>query len=110
VLSSTFLLTLRDFTIFMLLCTLISAVGIYFYVPQGSNGATPLIATSGENHPQVASYLISKGARVNYQTKVIHYSIVLLISLLTKVFPTEWLHVSPCSFSQWSLSCGPAID
>ena len=43
-----------------------------FYVSQSPAAATPLIAACGENHPQVVSYLISKGAKVNYQQKVIH--------------------------------------
>ena len=42
-----------------------------FYVPQGSLAATPLITACEHNHPQVSRYLISKGARVNYQQKVI---------------------------------------
>ena len=44
-----------------------------FYVPQDQYGATPLYTACFDNHPQVASYLISEGARVNYQQKVIQY-------------------------------------
>jgi ankyrin repeat protein len=68
-----------------------------FYVPQEAPCPTPLLVACHENHPQVATYLISKGARVNYQNKVIHYLYYLLISLLTKVSPQNGstsLHVA----------------
>jgi ankyrin repeat protein len=59
-----------------------------FYVPKDNIAATPLIIACINNHPQVASYLIGKGARVNYQNKVIHYLFCLLINnLLAKVSP-----------------------
>ena len=44
-----------------------------FYVPQDQFAATPLLAACHDNHPQVASYLIIKGASVNYRNKVSHY-------------------------------------
>ena len=50
-----------------------SSLLLAFYVPQDQYGATPLQISCVYNHPQVASYLISKGARANYQEKVIHY-------------------------------------
>ena len=47
-----------------------SSLLLAFYVPQGPYGATPLYIACLNNHPQVARYLISKGARANYKNKV----------------------------------------
>ena len=63
----------------MLLCT---PLLLAFYAPQDQYAATPLVITCANNHPQVATYLISKGARVDYQNKVL-YSLPLL-SFITK--------------------------
>ena len=51
--------------------TELSSLLLAFYVPQDQFAATPLLAAGNNNHPQVASYLISKGANINYQNKVI---------------------------------------
>ena len=58
-----------------------------FYIPQEAPCATPLLAACGKNHPQVASYLISKGARVNYKNKVIHYLYCFVDWFIEQIFP-----------------------
>ena len=57
--------------IFMFLYAFISAVG--FCVPQKTPCPTPLLVACHDNHLHVASYLIRKGARINYKNTVIHY-------------------------------------
>ena len=38
--------------------------------PQDEYAATPLIAASGENHIEVARFLVEHGANIDYQNKV----------------------------------------
>ena len=45
---------------------------LVFYVPQDHLAATPLLTACGENHLQVANYLIHKGANINSQAKVVN--------------------------------------
>ena len=52
--------------------TELSSLLLAFYVPQDQVAATPLMTACFNNHPQVAGYLISKGANINYKNKVIH--------------------------------------
>ena len=40
------------------------------YSPQDEYAATPLIAASGENHIEVARFLIEHGANIDYQNEV----------------------------------------
>ena len=58
-----------------------------FCVPQEAPCATPLLAACANNHPQVASYLISKGAIVNYKNKVIHYLYCFGDWFIEQIFP-----------------------
>ena len=58
--------------------TELSSLLLAFYVPQDDLAATPLLMACVNNHLQVAGYLISKGADVNYKNKVIHYLYCLL--------------------------------
>ena len=69
--------------------------------PQSEYAATPLITASGENHIEVARFLVEHGASVNYQTKVfflnnffvflIYHIFVFLHSMVTHLFK---LHVT----------------
>ena len=59
------------------------------YVPQDNLAATPLITACFDNHPQVARYLISKGARVNYQQKVIHHPYCLIDLFTNPIFSPQ---------------------
>ena len=54
--------------------TELSSLLLAFYVPQDQFAATPLQKACECNHPQVASYLISKGADICYQSKVVNYN------------------------------------
>ena len=56
--------------------TELSSLLLAFYVPQDQYAATPLITACERGQPEVASFLIQKGANTNYQNKV------LLLSLL----------------------------
>ena len=53
--------------------TELSSLMLAFYVPQDQFAATPLQIACVENHPQVASYLISKGANVNYNKNNVNF-------------------------------------
>ena len=57
------------------------------YVSQDDLAATPLLVSCVNNHPQVASYLISKGARVNYKNKVIPYLYCFVDWFIEQTFP-----------------------
>ena len=50
--------------------TELSSLLLAFYVPQTQFASTPLMGACTRNHPQVAGYLISKGASMNYRRKV----------------------------------------
>ena len=50
--------------------TELSSLLLAFYVPLDPFAATPLQVACANNHLQVASYLISKGAIVSCQSKV----------------------------------------
>ena len=57
--------------------TELSTLLLAFYVPQGRFGATPLQGACFNNHPQVAGYLISKGANVNYNKNNVNFLLIL---------------------------------
>ena len=50
--------------------------------PQSEYAATPLITASGENHIEVARFLVEHGASVNYQTKVFFFKYNLFVFLI----------------------------
>ena len=50
--------------------TELSSLLLAFYVPQGQFAATPLLAACDHNKMDVAEYLITKRANINYQNKV----------------------------------------
>ena len=74
-----------------------SSLLLVFYVPQDQIAATPLLVACLNNHSQVAGYLINKGARVNYQNKVIHYLFSISNYILAKLLSIEqWLLPPSC--------------
>ena len=52
--------------------TELSSLLLAFYVPQGQVAATPLLTACFDNQVDVAKYLITKKANINYQNKVIN--------------------------------------
>ena len=48
----------------------------------GIDAATPLIAASGENHIEVARFLVEHGASINYQNQVFDIPFFLFFNLL----------------------------
>ena len=52
--------------------TELSSLLLAFYVPQSQIAPTPLLAACNENKVDVAEYLITKKANINYQNKVIN--------------------------------------
>ena len=50
--------------------TELSSLLLAFYVPQDQFAATPLLAACDENKVDLAKYLITKRANINYQNKV----------------------------------------
>ena len=43
-----------------------------FYASQDKYGGTPLMTACKNNHLQVATFLVEKGANINYQAKVVN--------------------------------------
>ena len=52
--------------------TELSSLLLAFYVPQDQFAATPLLTACERNKVDVAEYLITKKANINYQNKVIN--------------------------------------
>ena len=72
--------------------TELSSLLLAFYVPQAEPCATPLLAACNHNKVDVAEYLITKKANINYQNKVINYLYCFhIFCSLNMVFPTAWL-------------------
>jgi hypothetical protein len=71
----------------------LSSLLLAFHVPQETTRATPLSAACDENRLDVASFLIEKGASIDYQNTVIIVSIVVVIIIHHAKFSIEWLHI-----------------
>ena len=67
--------------------TELSSLLLAFYVPQDQYAATPLQTACVESQLQVASYLISRGANVNYNKNIVNNCLCyfVIISLLNMV-------------------------
>ena len=52
--------------------TEVSSLLLAFYVPQSQIAPTPLLTACNHNKVDVAEYLITKKANINYQNKVIN--------------------------------------
>ena len=69
----------------------------------GIDAATPLIAASGENHIEVARFLVEHGASINYQNQVFDILFFLFFNLATyfTISFLEWILSSSSCMRQW---------
>ena len=71
---------------------------------QNSFGDAPLTIACAKGHADVATFLMDKGAVVNFQNKVTTIRVISEVEPLPLVLIAAWDFSSSCFMSKWSIS------